>query len=66
MIYHSKSLVLVSKGCAFYATLYQEVFLGETGGGGSLTLSLGQITFLFESCAYNECLVRVKRLNAYI
>ena len=36
MIYHSKSLVLVRKGRAFYATLYQEVFFGNPGGGGSL------------------------------
>ena len=36
-IFHSKSLVLVRKGRAFYATLYQEVFFGKTGGGGSLT-----------------------------
>ena len=36
MIYHFKSLVLVRKGRAFYATLYQEVFFGKTGGGGSL------------------------------
>ena len=35
MIYHSKSLVLVRKGRAFYATLYQEVFFGNPGGGGS-------------------------------
>ena len=32
MIYHSKSLVLVRKGRAFYATLYQEVFFGNPGG----------------------------------
>ena len=37
MIYHFKSLVLVRKGRAFYATLYQEVFFGNPGGGGSLT-----------------------------
>ena len=37
MIYHSKSLVLVRKGRAFYATLYQEVFFWNPGGGGSLT-----------------------------
>ena len=36
MIYHFKSLVLVRKGRAFYATLYQEVFFDKTGGGGSL------------------------------
>ena len=36
MIYHFKSLVLVRKGRAFYATLYQEVFFGNPGGGGSL------------------------------
>ena len=37
MIYHFKSLVLVRKGRAFYATLYQEVFfLAIQGGGGSL------------------------------
>ena len=33
MIHHFKSLVLVRKGCAFYATLYQKVFFGKTGGG---------------------------------
>ena len=38
MIYHFKSLVLVRKGRAFYATLYQEVFFGNPGGGGSLTV----------------------------
>ena len=37
MIYHFKSLVLVRKGRAFYATLYQEVFFGNPGGGGSLS-----------------------------
>ena len=37
MIYHFKSLVLVRKGRAFYATLYQEVFFANPGGGGSLT-----------------------------
>ena len=36
MIYHFKSLVLVRKGRAFYLTLYQEVFYGNPGGGGSL------------------------------
>ena len=36
MIYHFTSLVLVRKGRAFYATLYQDVFFGKTGGGGSL------------------------------
>ena len=36
MIYHFKSLVLVRKGRAFYTTLYQEVFFGNPGGGGSL------------------------------
>ena len=36
MIYHFKSLVLVRKGRAFYATLYQEVFFANPGGGGSL------------------------------
>ena len=36
MIYHFKSLVLVRKGRAFYHTLYQEVFFGNPGGGGSL------------------------------
>ena len=38
MIYHSKILVLVRKGCAFYETLYQEVFFWNPGGGGSLTV----------------------------
>ena len=38
MIYHSKSLVLVRKGRAFYATLYQEVFFGNPEGGGSLNV----------------------------
>ena len=38
MIYHFKSLVLVRKGRAFYATLYQEVFFGNPGGGGSLSM----------------------------
>ena len=33
MIYHFKSLVLGRKGRAFYATLYQEVFFGNPGGG---------------------------------
>ena len=33
MIYHSKSLVLVRKGCAFDKTLYQEVFFGNPVGG---------------------------------
>ena len=33
MIYPFKSLVLVRKGRAFYATLYQEVFFGNPGGG---------------------------------
>ena len=37
MIYHFKSLVLVRKGRAFYATFYQEVFFGNPGGGGSLS-----------------------------
>ena len=37
MIYHFKSLVLVRKGRAFYATLYQEVFFANPGGGGSLS-----------------------------
>ena len=36
MIYHFKSLVLVRKGRAFYATLSQEVFFANPGGGGSL------------------------------
>ena len=36
MIYHFKSLVLVRKGRAFYTTLYQAVFFGNPGGGGSL------------------------------
>ena len=36
MIYHFKSLVLVRKGRPFYETLYQEVFFGNPGGGGSL------------------------------
>ena len=47
MIYHFKSLVLVRKGRAFYATLYQEVFFGNPGGGGSLikdVLSLNNST----------------------
>ena len=37
MIYHFKSLVLVRKGRAFYATLYQEEFFANPGGGGSLS-----------------------------
>ena len=37
MIYHFKSLVLVRKDRAFYATLYQEVFFGNSGGGGSVS-----------------------------
>ena len=40
MIYHYKNLVLVRKGRAFYATLYQEVFFGNPGGGGSLKIIL--------------------------
>ena len=40
MIYHFKSLVLVRKGRAFYATLYQEVFLGNPGGGRVLKLAI--------------------------
>ena len=43
MIYHFKSLVLVRKGRAFYATLYQEVFFANPGGGGSLMLKI--VTF---------------------
>ena len=31
-----KKIVLVRKGCAFYATLYQEVFFCNPGKGGSL------------------------------
>ena len=41
MIYHFKSLVLVRKGRAFYTTLYQEVFLGNPGGGRVLKLWCG-------------------------
>ena len=44
MIYHFKSSVLVRKGRAFYATLYQEVFFGKTGGGGSLNRVQAYIT----------------------
>ena len=40
MIYHFKSLVLVRKGRAFYTTLYQEVFFGNPGGGGSLKVNI--------------------------
>ena len=47
MIYHSKSFVLVRKGRAFYATLYQEVFFGKIGGGGSLIV-LGGVSNRFE------------------
>ena len=36
MIYASKILVLVRKGRSFYATLDEEGFLGNPGGGGSL------------------------------
>ena len=43
MIYHFKSLVMVRKGRAFYATLYQEVFFANPGGGGSLSLFLRSI-----------------------
>ena len=32
-IFHSKSLVLVRKGRAFYTTLFQEVFFGNPRGG---------------------------------
>ena len=39
MIYHFKNLDLVRKGRAFYAALYQEVFFGNPGGGGSLRLA---------------------------
>ena len=39
MIYHFKSLVLVREGRSFYTTLYQEVFFGNPGGGGSLSLT---------------------------
>ena len=46
MIYNFKSLVLVRKRCAFYATLYQEVFFGNPGGGGSLSVYL--IYFILE------------------
>ena len=48
MIYHSKSLVLVRKGRAFYATLYQEVFFGNPGERGSLN------SFLDLSQKYNK------------
>ena len=41
MIYHLKTLVLVRKGRAFYTTLYQEVFFGNPGGGGSLSTDAG-------------------------
>ena len=34
MIFNSKSLALVRKGCAFYETLYQEVFFEIQGGVG--------------------------------
>ena len=43
MIYHSKSLVLVRKGGAFYATLYQEVFFGNPGWGGSLNVCASMV-----------------------
>ena len=33
-IYSIKKVVLVRKGRAFYAPLYQEVFFGDPGGGG--------------------------------
>ena len=36
MIFHSKSLVLVRKGRAYYATLYQDVFFGKKREGGVL------------------------------
>ena len=45
MIYHSKNLVLVRKGRAFYATLFQEVFFGNPGGGGSL-IALPRMNYL--------------------
>ena len=46
MIYDFKSLVLVRKGRAFYTTLYQEVFFGNPGGGGSLIKFVGIFVLL--------------------
>ena len=34
---------MVRKGRAFYATLYQEVFFGKTGGGGSLSFAVHKL-----------------------
>ena len=45
MIYHFKSLVLVRKGRAFYTTLYQEVFFGNPGGGGSLNNQISVLSY---------------------
>ena len=56
MIYHSKSLVLVRKGRAFYATLYQEVFFGNPGWGGSLNLKLFERK---SRCHINDRFIRI-------
>ena len=61
MIYHFKSLVLVRKGRAFYATLYQEVFFANPGGGGSLRCYFQQVEdefynhfFIIDAIAINN------------
>ena len=56
MIYHFKSLVLVRKSRAFYATLYQEVFFGNPGGGGSLIA-----LYLFISLVRNASFIIVEQ-----
>ena len=53
MIYHSKSLVLVRKGRAFYETLYQGCFFLIQGGGTSLILhSYTSVRFIFVSISH--------------
>ena len=57
-IYSIKKTVLFRKGRAFYATLYQEVFFGNSGGG-SLTDTLGKLAHLLSR---NKCKVRPSQI----
>ena len=64
MLYHFKSLVLVRKGRAFYSTLYQDVFFGKTGGGGSLKVCIKFHREPGEFVKY--CIRRVISRNAWL
>ena len=66
MIYHSKILVLVRKGCAFYETLYQEVFFWNPGGVGSLScIKFDVEPLIYKSQYYNSYAGRGPYLGFY-